>query len=184
MEVVEEPFEFKYINAPHRSQGLHLTDIIKDIGSQLKLINVRDDISKEELEAFGKLGFLWEDLLSTIMGQECPIRPFEYELDGIVGSPDGISFEGDKVILNEYKCTWLSSSNTPDTVWKYMVQTKAYCKMVGTDVCIFYMFYVNGDYKTRVPKPAKYRITYTEKEIEANWNMLVKHAKRRGWLPK
>lgn len=60
------------------------------------------------------------------------IRPGEQCLDGVYGTPDLFDLYEHEVV--EVKYTQLSVKNDPEgkKFWKYWMQLKAYCKMMGT----------------------------------------------------
>jgi hypothetical protein len=172
-----------------RSPGLHLSTIYRDIE---KTIKPRDEwCTQEELAFFGAGGFLWERVFSKCHaeavsdgdGNRDIVRPGEFELDGIIGSPDLIRVS-DWTLL-ETKATW-RSVNKFDALerwfWPWIVQCKGYAKMIGTDTCEIHVFFFCGDWRPPVPCARSIRLEFTAREIEENWNMIVSHAQRRGWL--
>lgn len=183
MQCIEIPNpKFPSFVQPLRSQGtLHLTEIINDISKELFDKKPSKLFLKNTLWA--QMGFIWESLLGAAWGMLLGRRPEEVELDGVVGSPDGI--RGDT--LEEYKCTWRSVKTHPEEVWKWMVQIKAYMKMTGLRHCNMKVLYINGDYKfkgdTAGPQYREFYFIPTDQEIEENWQMLINHARSKGWLP-
>jgi hypothetical protein len=157
---------------------LHLSDIYSDLEQTLFPRSTTADMNNR---LWAETGFLWEDLLSTVLAEHCSPRPGEVELDGIVGSPDG--YDPDAGMLDEYKCTWKSINNAhPEQVWKWMTQVKGYCKMLGVTTVRFHVLYINGDYRGSGPIYRSYLFSFTQKEIDENWQMLLNHARLRGWL--
>jgi hypothetical protein len=158
----------------------HLTDIIKYIehtmGWQYSGNWQADrDVTME-------VGFLWEDLLTLAFANRMGVRLDEVELDGIVGSPDGVGadiLDPHVMVLEEYKCTWRSSrrdltdpGNHKD-FWSWFVQTKGYCKMLDLNVVVFRILYLMGNYKGSGPQYVVYRIEYDNWELNENWEMLT-----------
>ena len=126
-----------------------------------------------------EVGFLWEDVLDAAFKDRMAIRPGEVELDGVVGSPDGIGEDPEGVehaVLEELKCTWRSSRRSPTEDWSWMVQIKSYCKMIGTTVTIMRVLYLMGDYKGSGPQYKVFRIEFTQDELDQNWAMIVANA--------
>ena len=160
-------------------QKLHLSTIYTDI--EKKLFGGPRETNNP---LWAQTGFLWERALADAFQREHPyiIRPGEVELDGIVGSPDGIDLKDN--ILEEYKCTWLSTKNaSPGQVWKWITQTKGYCKMLGLKECRFRIWYINGDYgKNFGPQYKEFLAQYTQSELDENWDMITSHAKDMKWL--
>lgn len=163
-------------NTVPRSDTIHVTDLINAIEEDLGR-NVYSSSTLSNGDWYRDFGFLWEEALTALFSERMGQRIGEISLDGIYGSPDGIIFSDDGVILEEYKCTWKSMSNDPSDNWRWMMQIKAYCKMLDCKVCRLFVLYVNGNYRdTRGPNPVYYEIEFTEKEIESCWNMLKKKA--------
>lgn len=129
-----------------------------------------------------EVGFMWEDVLTRVFKDRMAkirhsfiIRPGEIELDGIVGTPDGLGPDPlgiQHLVLEEYKATWRSTNKSPADNWDYMVQTKGYCKMTGTTVVVMRILHIVGDYRGSGPQYRVARIEYTQDEIDQNWAML------------
>lgn len=179
MDCTELNIQFPLTGAGNRSTDrLHLSDIYTDLERVLFTKTSNADMTNP---LWAEVGFLWEDLLTRVLADHCGARPGEVELDGIVGSPDG--YDPDSGILYEYKSTWKSVKNAhPKDVWKWMTQVKGYCMMLGVSTVIFHVFYIMGDYRGSGPLYRSYLFTFTERELQENWQMLKNHAKSRGWL--
>lgn len=168
---------FPWKSNEERSQNtLHLSTIYTDL--ERELFGPPNDTGNR---LWAEVGFLFEEALSLAFGDRLGFRPGEVELDGIVGSPDGIDFENWRV--EEYKCTWKSTKTTPERVWRWMVQAKGYCKMMGMKECLHRVLYLNGNYKDdRSPQYKEFLSEFTQYEVDQNWEMLLKHARGKGWL--
>jgi len=179
MEFIELDTEFPLTGSGDRSlDRLHLSTIYNDLENTLFPKSTTADMNNP---LWAEVGFLWEDTLGRSLADHCSPRPGEVELDGIVGSPDG--FDSDVGIVDEYKCTWKSIRNAhPENVWKWMTQVKGYCKMLGVNVVRFHVLYLMGDYRGSGPLYRSYLFHFTDREVQENWDMLVNHAKNRGWL--
>lgn len=160
-----------------RSKGLHLTDIIKDI---MVTSGMMEDGGPFMPNLRTEMGFIWEDLISAVLRERTPCRPGEISLDGIAMSPDGFDWEG--WILWEYKATWKSSNRSPLDDWRWMAQVKSYCKGMGCTQCKMWVLYVNGDYKGQGPSSQLFTIDFTQQEIDENWEMIINHARSKGWI--
>jgi len=176
-----------------RSEGLHLSQILEDIEQTL---NPRDyDSEGRDWEPYRKLGFTWEralklSQLKTAYENGDLIDPGEIKVDGIWMSPDGLHL-GDEA-LEEWKLTYKSSSRVdrdgidgafPRWFW----QMKSYCHALGTRKATLRTFFVNGDYRwlkggPESEKDMTWRIEFTKREIEDNWNMITRTAKNKGWI--
>lgn len=164
----------------NRSKGLHLSDIINDIE---KTLYPQEAERKKGFKSslWAEIGFMWEEALSMAWRNLLGKRPGEIIKDGIACSPDGECI--DEGYIEEYKCTWRSTKTAPWDIWRWIIQTKAYCYVLGVSTVIFYVVYINGDYReNREPTDERFLINYTDAELRDNWSMLVNHAKMRGWL--
>jgi len=174
-----EKTKFPFKTSEGRSfDRLHLSTIYGDL--EKELFPPKDTGNPY----WAEVGFLFEEALeealSKVLRGRAVIRVGEIELDNVVGSPDGVDFEN--CILEEYKCTWKSSKKTPDQIWKYMVQIKGYLRMLDMDTCKMRILYLMGDYRGSGPQYKEFLITFTQAEINTNWDMLISHAKRKRWL--
>ena len=173
-----------------RSEGLHMSDIIRDIYFKMQgqeADRTIDQAARMRME----MGFYWEDVFSRAWADReaqagTIFRPDEGEKDGIFYSPDGIlipAISTSDFALEEYKCTWTSSSRLVIDNWRWMTQIKGYMHGLGLDLARLRVFYVNGNYKNREPEYAVYEIRAGyEGELQENWDMLVTHAKGKGWI--
>jgi len=140
------------------------------------------EIDEDTMMQFEK-GYLWEVALSRAFGEKAAHRIGEVELDGIIGSPDGVIYEapGDEpnwtlsnvVLLEEYKCTAISSNKSPTDNWKWIMQVKGYCKMLGATKCIFRVLHV----RDFVPMYKPWELTFTQAELDENWQAILNHVK-------
>lgn len=158
-----------------RAEGLHLTDVITYI---LDTINPRIGGGFDDIELTAEVGFMWEDLLSLVLGNRLGKRLNDIQCDGIYCNPDGLGFDPlnlNEVALEEYKCTWKSMKKLPTEVLKWMMQVKGYCHALGLKVVIFHVLYLMGDYfkEHHGPQARSFRIEFTEEEIEENWNVIL-----------
>lgn len=180
MEIVElqESFPLTLVerstNKPHVSEIIH--DMLIDLGIEKRG-------AAPNPYQFEK-GYVWERLLSIALPNRA-VRPGELELDGIVLSPDGIGFCDwiQESVVEEYKCTARSSKGNPTNNVGWMMQLKAYCKGVGVLSAVMRILYLNGDYgRERAPIPGTYLITFTQEELDKNWNAIVNYARSRGLI--
>ncbi len=191
-----EPFELQLedfprrsvIDIPERSEGVHLTDVIRDIMQETGIALAKGGSmwTPDDLEMAGEIGFMWEEALSSVLKGRLPERLGEIERDGISMSPDGFDF--DPWELWEYKATWVSCRRDPCDNFKWMSQVKGYLNYFGPNEAGLYVvkmavLYINGDYKPPKPKYRGYKITFYPIEVEENWSMVTSHARRKGLIP-
>lgn len=116
------------------------------------------------------------------------VRPQEFWLDGISGSPDLISLSEWR--LGETKYTWKSSRGLTELInsgtgpfWVWLVQMKSYCHMINTNKARLFAFFVNGNYRDGYkPEWRTLDFEFTSMELRENWDMIKAHARKKGWL--
>lgn len=173
---------------PPRSSGVHLSDIYSDLEDTIRK-TTREPMEERELAFYRAGGFLWERVFSYAMAESFRtgtiVRPGEYMVEGITGSPDNIRTDLWRVV--ETKCTWRSMQKLErleKNFWIWLVQMKGYCRLVGTTEAELYAFFVMGDYKGSGPQGKALLFQWSQYEIEENWQMLKNHGRRRGMLIK
>jgi hypothetical protein len=171
--------EFPFTRAIERSTGVHLMDVVKDMAGELFNTGSKYIDSAPDFLQFEK-GYVWERVLSRAFGDEMASRPGEIVCDGIACSPDGVTVDPDGcLVVEEYKCTTMSSNKSPEAIWTWKMQAMGYCHVVGTTVVVFRVFYLMGDYKGMKPVYVVWRLEFTENEIEDGWMSIVNHAKNK-----
>ena len=196
------------VPTPRRTPGLHVSGLIRSAALKYGLLKPRtrqqqvaQDKEQEVLRSFSTfssfggggtgltfeedcplivfMGLCWEDRLQ----QQYPNMVYhigEFDRDGVLMSPDGIEEWNGVWFVDEIKLTYKSMSTPFEFQTLYHIQTKAYCKRLKTNYCRFHVLYVNGNYTdTRGPHYRLYDITYTDLELQSNWDFLLRH---RDWL--
>ena len=181
MKVTRLEEEFPFTTSEGRSEGVHLSDIIKSIMVTLygkDYDKEIDDLTRLRFEQ----GFLWEVALSRAFGAKGATRPSEINQDGVAMSPDGIGdYEGTPVV-EEYKCTTKSSNHDISDQIAWMMQVKGYCHAMGYETAIFRILFINGDYKDRNPHYRVYRLDFSRLELQENWDAIINHGHATGML--
>lgn len=162
---------------PPRSLGLHVSQVLKSILVQLEPDRFGGEMDYTRIE----LGFAVEALIEHAFRdrQKQINRVGELVKDGIAGTPDGIGFEGDHMIVHEIKCTWMSATGCPDhkKFVHWLWQIKAYCHMAETTHARLHVFFVNGNYKDlRSPQYCEWDLLFSPGELEENWQMILRAA--------
>lgn len=185
---------------PPRSEGVHVSRIIRNIAVEngalkpewvddLSLIEAGNDGWWESLDSCSQLrmsiGLAWEEwYINQLDG--VVFHPGEMQVDGIYMTHDGESLDyiitGGKqqlaLCLHEVKATYKSTKTVGDlqTQWMWLAQTKAYCKGLNTLTAYLHVLFLCGDY-TYPMRPVKkiWRITYTQAEIDDNWDLMVSY---------
>jgi hypothetical protein len=161
---LKEEFPWTTEQTESRSPGIHLTEAIHRIAETMYHTQAVRMITPEAKMQWEK-GWLWETALSQAFGEKAAIRPGEVELDGVIGSPDGVMWDDNGgLVVEEYKCTTFSSNKSPTDVWKWMMQVKGYCKMLGKLKCVFRILHLDF-----VPVYKVWEIEFTQGEVDENW---------------
>lgn len=194
-EVEVDPSQFNSANFSHekhaRSGGTHLSHILQAI-QEVQSSSNRPNLGAKQLEAYRTFGFLFERVLFDVILQDRMIeRPGELEVDGVKITPDAVDLEEYDNL--EAKCTWRSMPGSvddfmhdlhdPERFAHWLYQMKAQCKALGTARQQMWTFWVNGDYRQeRMPKIRRWAMEFTREEIDSNWAMIKKFAKKRGMI--
>lgn len=153
-----------------RSEGLHVSEIIREIATGVGILKREDSNELDWTLARYKLqrgedfvslypaaiyrvalGLAWEEWL----GARHPEFGFhglgELERDGIIGSLDGLQFDEWGPLVHEIKLTWKSSRSDREsaqerfsTEWLWPAQCKSYCYLASLpgDICTRAMLHV------------------------------------------
>lgn len=170
-----------------RSPGAHVSELIRQISNSVLMKGQRkhmEELSPSEKSRMGvyvAMGWAWEAivreaLVRPLYGTSLEgkfMSPGELTLDGISGTPDWLDSE--EGVLEEFKATWRSSARPLDPdFWSWLVQIKAYCKMLQTREARLRCFFVNGNYRESGPQVKYFQLTFGKQEISDNWDMLVR----------
>jgi hypothetical protein len=188
---------------PERSDTLHLSSIIKDMLKTLDRKRFGGPLNPVLIE----IGWAFEHALSRgllgvfkYQGPGHTFHPGEFRVDGVSMSPDLVTVEPepdpitaiitDVLRVEELKFTRMSCRQpiTDPKFWHYIVQLKAYARALGTLDARLRVLFINGNYSRDDNDPEGgpvYRVftlRFSPYELEENWQMLLNHAVRRGWL--
>lgn len=138
------------------------------------------------------IGLAWEQWyisqIAEISGQ-----PGEMHVDGIYMTPDGESIDvlltpsGPQHIItcHEVKATYKSTKTVGDLTgqWMWLAQTKGYCMGMGTRIAYLHVLFLCGDYKYPItPQLHRWRIEYTQEELEENWTLMQDYLRHRRFM--
>lgn len=177
-----------------RSSGVHVSEVIRDISNtvlkpgQREKYDMLSPSERQRLGNYASVGWAWEQIIRRGMldaglgaDQHQFISPGECSLDNIYGTPDWFDVTAWQNV--EFKATWRSSARPIESdYWEWLCQFKAYCKLLACTSTRLLVFYVNGDYRESGPEYRDITLLFTELEIEDNWEMIVNHAKAKGWV--
>ena len=180
------PFEqaLALADDPDRPKGLHVSQIINDMLKAIEPAKYGGEMSVPKIVA----GLALEQQVEKVLSALIPggFRPGPIKKDGIWLSPDAVAT--DPWRLREFKLTWYSAKTKPcpyhDVYWGWRVQMMAYCWALETQIAELWAFFVNGEYPVGAPSPQLLPmvIDFSMQELQENWDMLLAHAKFRGWL--
>lgn len=182
---------------PPRSEGVHVSRIIRAIAVENGVLDPKwvDDLSLVEAGNQGwwesldestqlrmAMGLAWEEWYLAQL-EHVAFHPGEMKVDGIYMTHDGesldviVSAKSELVLcLHEVKLTYksLKTIGNLETQWMWVAQTKSYCKGLHTLVAYLHVLAVCGDYSYPMkPKKRIFKITYTQPEIDDNWELIV-----------
>lgn len=181
-----------------RTPGLHMSDIYNSLYKELE--PKRFDKGGGPDETKMSLGTSFEEILAiALAARMLGDRPGEFAClpDGrivAIGTPGSIIFSPDHFFFNgitrggEFKATWMSiRQGIRDKRFdKWFCQMKAYGKPLEMRHWKLFALFVNGDYSYKPPDGGAtlkaYDIEFTQRELDDNWSMLMRHARKKGLL--
>lgn len=180
----------------HRSPGLHLSGVLRYIAINTRLLKGIDPVTgkwvgdedvelmEEDMPLRMVLGMALEEWLAPLY-PNMNWQPGELSLNGITGSPDGLSIS-DLVslpflpewtpIIEEFKCTWKSCRHGILAQKLWIWQGGCYAHMYGCRYVRFNVLWVNGDYTRGGPGGPVYKrylIEYSELDLKNLWDMVL-----------
>lgn len=175
---------------PTRTPGLHLSGVLRYIAINSKMLKGIDpltgkwagdadaDLMEEDMPLRMVLGMAFEEWIAPLY-PDMAWQPGELHMDGIIGSPDGLTVDPTHgPLIEEFKCTWKSSRqgimDPKHTLWHW--QGMCYALMYGTLLVRYNIFWVNGNYDRSGPggpQYVRYLVAYTPRELSNIWNMVL-----------
>ena len=183
---------------------VHLSDIYKIVMKRMFPARFGGPMNARLI----RVGLIFETMLERgLIETYATVRPGELISDeGIYMTPDGVNpmlCAGE-----EYKATYMScGKGISERVWvgelcydipldkflHWFIQMMGYARWLFVNIFILRVLFIDGDWKfiklpdgSSVPnRPIfkSYRIEFTDKEIEGNWEMLMNVAREEGLLP-
>ena len=197
----EQELDLLGMVAPHRSPGLHMSEIYNDYYKRADPKRYRGGpLDMVRMAAGTVLESVFEQALAIGMNGE---RPGEFVTkEGIFYSPDIIAFEGKITVLGEIKATWMSAKEVPvspsqskktgvPSNWdgsslasfpkqfdKYFTQMKCYCYHLRTPYARLLVYFVNGNWKPPAPVFLAWNFVFTAMELTEEWSAMRNHAQK------
>jgi hypothetical protein len=156
-----------------RSPGVHVGAVISFIEKTQGRLKGRDDVddnNAEKWKPYRTAGFLIERVFRELHKELGLVKIGEICRDGIYMTPDFL--DATNWILHEYKCTWRSWKDDIEEFWAWITQIKCYCYALGCLKARLTVFFVNGNYKPRVPMFKSFELTFEQWELDENWAMI------------
>lgn len=167
-----------------RSPGMHVSRLIHELCVELGHYEPRSDDDAADQLAARLAGFeLGNDFEWAAIERSCAHDPHRYvrcgelQLDNVAGTPDLLDLVEETV--HEMKCTWMSAKHQPGSqkFWKYEVQMKAYCHMLGWRRSLLRVRHVNGYWnfgqKGWGVVDRRWLYEWEESELTGCWKMLM-----------
>lgn len=179
-----------------RTPGLHLSGILRYIAISSKILKGIDpvtgkwigdedaDLMEEDMPLRMALGMAWEEWVACLY-PSMRWQPGELSLNGIAGSPDGLSLSDLTslpflpewtAIIEEFKCTWKSCRHGILAQKLWIWQGGCYAHMYGCKYVRFNILWVNGDYERRGPGGPiykRYLVEYSDLDLKNLWDMIL-----------
>lgn len=173
-----------------RSEGVHLSGIIRCIAQEqgiltkdddevLSLRDVRDIVDPIAVLRIS-IGLAWEQYyISQVLPAEGVIdHPDEVLLDDIYMSADGMSYNGKAAVIHEAKATYKSTKTVGDLSkqWMWRAQMMGYCKGWNTRFARLHVLFLCNDYQwPMVPSLQVWDIEFTQQELDENWDLMTSY---------
>lgn len=182
-----------------RSAGAHLSGIIRYVMQALK--KLEEDDERDEMPVVVAAGLAWENWVVGLKDLEGMVwQPGEWEVDGVFGTPDGLSVSDGVwptsvpgvLVLEEFKYTlkseWTKGRDEQilkQTMWMWQLAANCYAmsEMLGDPVTLarLTVYWACGNYRPPSPMLKRYLIRFGEGELRDLWrNVILKNRDAEG----
>lgn len=190
------PVTVPFPPSPPRSEGIHLSRVIKNIAVRYKFVTADwlEEVDLVEVQGHGaqwwttlsvdaqlrmSLGLAWEQYYLPLIGG-VDHQPGELHLEGVYMTPDGESLNtvySDEMehAVHECKLTYKSVNTVRDLEdeWLWKAQIKGYCKGLNCRLAYLHVLFVCGDYGRPIrPMLKVWRIEFTQEELDESWELI------------
>lgn len=142
--------------------GVHVSDLLYCL-RKTYFRRVYDIPVTDRMQLLFAIGYSMHNYLHPGQGEE------SVEVDGIICSPDNTGE------AEEIKTTRSNSDRfTPEDMPHWIQQMMAYCKALKTTTYKLMVYFICGNYKPPFPTLRTFEYKFSAKEIEDNWNWLLK----------
>ncbi len=180
-----------------RSPGLHMSQIYGALYEELEPKRFKSTGGPDTVKM--EIGTAFEETLELALAARLlGDRPGEFAALADahvvpVGTPKSIIFSPDQFFYNgttcggEFKATWMSIRNGIEDkrFSKWFCQMMAYGKPLKMRQWRLYVLFVNGDYTYKPPHGGPHLrawdVEFSQRELDDNWQMLMRFAKRKGF---
>lgn len=175
---------------PSRSAGVHVSGVLKYVAKELAMFTAEDQDDEMPLRIL--LGLAFEEMAARLY-PEMHWQPGEISRDGVIGSPDGLSYlpEYGFMCVDEFKFTGKSQrvkggkdGELKDirSEWLWMQQCQSYLnlyrghgvEMRHARLHICWKYGVYGEWPL-TERYYRYLVEYEEAELDRNWAMMIKY---------
>ena len=181
-EVADFLYEDRESHAGRRA-GHHVTDLmaasdaIAEVGLR-RYLQEGDTRDFTPFRGLAPLGRMIEGMLRPFISAQVEAEGYQFVpsgemvVDGITGNLDWLLIGKEPSIVVEIKSKHSHPVQTVADQTRWMRQIKAYCHMAGATEVRLWTMYLGG----RPPQAHlhEHRLTFTEREIQQHWGMLVK----------
>ena len=175
MTPLHKPTRNGVVVEPARSEGVHLSDILRYIAVKSHMLKPGEPLENEYPLRMA-VGLAWEWFCFALYPSVCH-QPGEIEVDRVFMSPDGFADDIGPQI-EEAKATWLKTMNGDALLEKalWLWQGMGYAKALSARLVRWHVLYVNGDYNWHrggEPRYIRYLVEFSQAEIDSNWRMVL-----------
>lgn len=185
-------------------QGLHLSTIVNDIAASMEPSRVPFEAYDTTALSFQAIGVMIEDVVAGELRRRARwSKPVPRTYRGIICSPDGVRESDEATIVDEIKVRWGSCREfigvdgvytafetyevgeltaESATFIKYRMQLLFYMSAWDATDGELHILFLNGTFRPPFPKPVTIRLFPTRQELHDNADLIVQHARDRGWL--
>ena len=187
----------------HRSIGPHISDIISEICIERGHYPRRKTLP---VQAMFEVGLAFEAMIMKRWLRTYPdryISPGEFQYNGIYFTPDMLDFSSSPNpkypnainTIHDMKTTRKKMKGLEDdTFWGFHCQGKAYCFGLSKvlrkphNFFVLHVLFLRGDYASIPSGYIEHLFSWTDEELESNWDMLANKGKKMEeegyWLDK
>ena len=159
-----------FIIPPPRTPGLHLSGLLKYIAEKSRIKSYVDQVAEEDYPLRWLMGCAWEEFAAS-MYPAMLWQPGEVD-DPVIMTPDGISYDGDEPIIEEFKHRRAKKQSGADFVrnqWAFLQQGMGYCLGYSASIVRWHVLNV---FEFPDPVYQQIMIRFTDEDLAAMSRMI------------